>query len=81
MYRVNGAFPKMQILRVGTVDDREVLERRLKPRVEQYVRSRVPWLGELGEKGEGEGKGVKQVQGSEYHFPKPEGRGKGEGKL
>jgi len=58
MYRIGDGFPGTSILRVGTVDDFNLIETKLKPRVEQFVKDRVGWL-----KG---AEGVPQVQG--YHY-------------
>jgi hypothetical protein len=44
MYRVGAAFPGVSILRIGTVDDFQLHETKLRPRVEQFVESRVAWL-------------------------------------
>ncbi|KAB8339301.1 hypothetical protein FH972_022234 [Carpinus fangiana] len=55
MYRVGAAFPGKSILRIGTVDDFNLHETKLKPRVEQFIEDRVSWL-----KG---AEGVEQVQG------------------
>jgi hypothetical protein len=58
MYRVGEAYPGSKILRIGTVDDFNLHETRLKPRVEQYVKDRVSWLCEAD--------GVEQVEASAY---------------
>lgn len=58
MYRVGEAFPGSSILRIGTVDDFQLHESKLKPRVEQYAKDRVGWLRDAD--------GVKQIQGSAY---------------
>ncbi|KAL8293523.1 hypothetical protein RQP46_000224 [Phenoliferia psychrophenolica] len=55
MYRVSSGFPGMSILRVGTVDDFNLMETKLKPRFEQCVKDRVDWLDGA--------KGVEQAQG------------------
>ncbi|KAH6988540.1 Mss4-like protein [Ilyonectria destructans] len=55
MYRVGAAFPGHSILRVGTVDDFNLHETKLKPRVEQFIEDRVCWLSNL--------QGVKQHVG------------------
>lgn len=60
MYRVSSGFPGMSILRIGTVDDYELQETKLKPNVEQYVKDRVSWCSG-GEKG-----GIKQVEGNHF---------------
>ncbi|CZR65633.1 uncharacterized protein PAC_15533 [Phialocephala subalpina] len=58
MYRRGSGFPEKSILRIGTVDDFNLHETVLRPRVEQFVRDRPNWLaGAVG---------VKQVQG--YHY-------------
>ncbi|KAF8210824.1 Mss4-like protein [Mycena galopus ATCC 62051] len=44
MYRVSSGFPGMSILRIGTVDDFALHETKLRPRVEQFVETRVGWL-------------------------------------
>ncbi|MBE3048640.1 GFA family protein, partial [Candidatus Bathyarchaeota archaeon] len=45
MYRVGARFPGTRILRIGTVDDFGLAETALRPRVEQFVKDRVGWLG------------------------------------
>lgn len=44
MYRVGEKFPGMSILRVGTVDDFNLHDTKLKPDVEQFIEGRVSWL-------------------------------------
>jgi hypothetical protein len=44
MYRVGAAFPGKSILRLGTVDDFNLHETKLKPTIEQYVKDRVSWF-------------------------------------
>jgi hypothetical protein len=44
MYRVGVRFPGWKILRVGTVDDFNVQETKLKPTFEQFVKDRVGWF-------------------------------------
>ena len=58
MYRVGSGFPGKSILRIGTIDDFHLHETKLKPRVEQFVKDRVGWLGGV--------EGAKQVEGSNY---------------
>ncbi|PYH85769.1 hypothetical protein BO82DRAFT_350587 [Aspergillus uvarum CBS 121591] len=58
MYRVGTGFPGMSILRIGTVDDFNLHEGKLKPRIEQFVKDRVGWLGAA--------EGVNQVHGYAY---------------
>jgi hypothetical protein len=45
MYRVGGAFPGVSILRLGTVDDFNLVETKLKPQLEQFIKDRVSWFG------------------------------------
>lgn len=50
MYRVGAAFPGCSILRLGTVDDFNLVEKQLKPQREQFVKDRVNWFtGVVGE--------------------------------
>lgn len=55
MYRVGEAFPGMSILRVGTVDDFNLHDTKLKPHVEQFIEGRVSWLHGVD--------GIPQVEG------------------
>ncbi|KAL6715241.1 hypothetical protein ACLMJK_007505 [Lecanora helva] len=81
MYRVSSGFPGKTILRLGQVDDFALHEGRLKPSVEQFVKDRVGWLGEVGREG-WEGLGV--FEGGFYGRKREgwvgEGEGEGEGK-
>ncbi|KAJ6598890.1 Mss4-like protein [Mycena vulgaris] len=54
MYRVGSRFPGYSVLRVGTVDDFNLHETKLKPRTEEFVKDRVSWLGGV--------EGIKQVE-------------------
>lgn len=54
MYRVGSRFPKMSILRIGTVDDFHLHETKLMPGREQFTNGRVGWLKEV--------EGVKQFE-------------------
>ncbi|KAJ6598888.1 Mss4-like protein [Mycena vulgaris] len=54
MYRVGSRFPGQSILRVGTVDDFNLHETKLKPIVEQFVKDRVAWFGGV--------EGIEQVE-------------------
>lgn len=63
MYRVGEAFPGHSILRIGTVDDFNLHETKLKPRIEQFTKDRVGWLHHA--------EGVGQVVGTAYS-PKKE---------
>ena len=58
MYRVSSGFPGNSILRIGTVDDFNLHETKLKPRIEQFGKDRVSWF-----KG---GEGVEQDQGNYF---------------
>ncbi|KAH6621985.1 Mss4-like protein [Boeremia exigua] len=51
MYRVAEKVPGCSILRLGTVDDFNLAETKLKPSLEVYVKDRVGWFG--GVPGEG----------------------------
>jgi hypothetical protein len=44
MYRLSEAYPGRSILRIGTVDDFNLHETKLKPKRETYVTDRVCWL-------------------------------------
>ena len=44
MYRRGGAHPGKSILRIGSVDDFHLQETKLKPKVEQYVNTRLSWV-------------------------------------
>jgi hypothetical protein len=58
MYRVGSGFSGQSILRIGTVDDFNLHETKLRPRVEQFTKDRVGWLHGV--------EGVRQVEGSAY---------------
>jgi hypothetical protein len=55
MYRITSGYPGISVLCIGTVDDFNLHETKLKPQVEQFVESRVEWLHGL--------EGIKQVEG------------------
>ncbi|KAL1874476.1 hypothetical protein Daus18300_003494 [Diaporthe australafricana] len=55
MYRVSSGFPGASILRIGTVDDFNLHETKLKPQVEFFVERRVAWLSGV--------EGARQVEG------------------
>ncbi|KAF8848180.1 hypothetical protein BDZ45DRAFT_681388 [Acephala macrosclerotiorum] len=55
MYRVNAARPGRSILRIGTVDDFNLHETKLKPMGEIYVKDRCGWLSPI--------EGAKQIEG------------------
>lgn len=59
MYRRSTGFPGMSITRIGTVDDFNLHETKLKPRIEQYTKDRVAWFHG--------GEGVEQVEGSYFN--------------
>lgn len=58
MYRVGTGFPDMSILRIGTVDDYQLHETKLKPKKEIFTKDRVNWY-----KG---AEGVEQFEGFPY---------------
>ena len=58
MYRVGEAYPGVSILRIGTVDDFNLHETKLKARIEQFTDDRVGWLCSV--------EGVKQYPGSGF---------------
>ncbi|PSN68051.1 hypothetical protein BS50DRAFT_600017 [Corynespora cassiicola Philippines] len=50
MYRVSERLPGHSILRLGTVDDFNLVETKLKPTMEAFIKDRVSWIsGVLGE--------------------------------
>lgn len=51
MYRRTSRFPGVTILRIGTVDDFNLHETKLRPQFEQFIKDRVDWFE--GVKGEG----------------------------
>jgi hypothetical protein len=51
MYRVAEKYPGYSILRIGSVDDFNLADTKLKPRREQYIKYRVGWF--TGVDGEG----------------------------
>ncbi|KAF5489148.1 hypothetical protein CGCS363_v012681 [Colletotrichum siamense] len=59
LYRVSSGLPGMSILRLGTVDDFSLVEKKLKPQVEQFIDTRASWLRPVD--------GVKQMK--EMHTP------------
>ncbi|KAB5522980.1 Mss4-like protein [Coniochaeta sp. 2T2.1] len=44
MYRVGSAFPGQSILRIGTVDDFNLHEAKLRPQIEQFTKDRISWF-------------------------------------
>lgn len=55
MYRVSSGAPGTSILRIGTVDDFNLHETKLKPQNEFFIERRVAWLSGV--------EGAKQVEG------------------
>ncbi|KAF3762828.1 hypothetical protein M406DRAFT_264365 [Cryphonectria parasitica EP155] len=47
MYRVSSGFPGKSITRIGTIDDFHLIENKLAPTIEQFVKSRVSWLSDV----------------------------------
>lgn len=43
MYRIGEAFPGQVFMRIGTVDDFNLHESKLRPQVEQFTEDRVEW--------------------------------------
>jgi hypothetical protein len=58
MYRVSSGYPGKSITRIGTIDDFNLQETLLKPRVEQFTKNRVNWFGG--------GIGVEQHEGAYF---------------
>ncbi|KAM0713460.1 hypothetical protein Q7P37_010422 [Cladosporium fusiforme] len=44
MYRISSGWPGLLVTRIGTVDDYNLHETVLKPRLEQYTKDRVCWF-------------------------------------
>ena len=44
LYRVSSGLPGNSILRVGTIDDFHLHETKIKPTVEQFLKTRPSWL-------------------------------------
>jgi hypothetical protein len=44
MYRRGANFPGVSIMRIGTVDDFELHETKLRPTIEDFTKDRVEWL-------------------------------------
>ncbi|KAF2227325.1 Mss4-like protein [Elsinoe ampelina] len=47
MWRTGEGFPGVTIPRAGTVDDFNLMERELRPRVEMFVKDRAAWIKEV----------------------------------
>ncbi|KAI1178321.1 Mss4-like protein [Nemania sp. FL0916] len=58
MYRIGEKFPGVLILRLGTVDDFNLAETKLRPRTEQYIEDRASWFTGC--------EGAKQTKGMAY---------------
>lgn len=58
MFRRGEGYPGLTLMRIGTVDDANLAEGKLKPRLEQFVENRVAWQGPA--------EGVRQVRGYAY---------------
>jgi hypothetical protein len=54
LYRVSSGAPGQSILRIGTIDDFSLIETKIRPKREQFVKQRPSWLE--GAKGIEEGK-------------------------
>ncbi|KAI0433783.1 Mss4-like protein [Xylaria sp. FL1042] len=44
LYRVSERLPNVSILRLGTVDDFNLADTKLRPRTEQFIKDRVSWF-------------------------------------
>jgi hypothetical protein len=44
MYRVGARFPGMSILRIGTIDDFNLADTKIRPTMELFVKYRADWL-------------------------------------
>ena len=59
LYRVSTGYPGWSVMRIGPVDDFNLAETALRPRIEQYEKDRVAWFG-----------GMDNVQKFEGHMPR-----------
>lgn len=59
MYRRSSGFPGLSFCRIGTVDDFEMHETKLRPQAEQFVERRVNWLKPIDEVPQVEGMSTK----------------------
>ncbi|TGJ85022.1 hypothetical protein E0Z10_g3739 [Xylaria hypoxylon] len=48
MYRTSEKIPNVKILRLGTVDDFNLAETKLRPKTEQFIEDRVSWFSGCG---------------------------------
>lgn len=44
MYRVSSGLPGQSILRLGTIDDFSLVDTKLRPKREQFIKTRAAWL-------------------------------------
>ncbi|OQO10320.1 hypothetical protein B0A48_04678 [Cryoendolithus antarcticus] len=51
MYGISSGFPGLLITRIGTIDDFNLMETKIKPRFEMYIKSCVAWCTGAGESG------------------------------
>lgn len=51
MYRVSERYPGHSLLRLGTVDDFNLVESKLRPSMEMYEKDRVSWVAGLPDDG------------------------------
>ena len=58
MYRVSTGLPGQSILRIGSIDDFNLMETKLRPRREQVTEGRMSWLHEIDHVKHSEGNGV-----------------------
>ncbi|OQN97459.1 hypothetical protein B0A48_16618 [Cryoendolithus antarcticus] len=49
MYRISSGFPGLLITRIGTIDDFNLMETKIKPRFEMYTKTRVAWCPGAGD--------------------------------
>ncbi|KAI0808497.1 Mss4-like protein [Xylaria sp. FL0064] len=58
MYRTSEKIPNVSILRLGTIDDFNLAETKLRPKTEQFIEDRVNWFTGC--------EGARQVEGMAY---------------
>ncbi|KAL9056308.1 MAG: hypothetical protein Q9162_002999 [Coniocarpon cinnabarinum] len=58
MYRVGARFPGMSILRIGTIDDFNLADTKIRPTIEQFTKERANWLTPVKGATETEGTGM-----------------------
>ncbi|KAI0421468.1 Mss4-like protein [Xylaria grammica] len=58
MYRISEKISGVKVLRLGTVDDFNLTETKLRPKTEQYIEDRVSWFSGC--------EGAKQTEGMAY---------------